>query len=180
MENTTNNKVFMGFIRFRLAEQNDVNNVFSVYNDAIKKMKSQNIYQWDDIYPNKQIVFDDISKQQLYLGLINNEVASVYVLNKDCDKEYSCGKWEFTHLDYCIIHRLCVNPKYQNRGVGRATVQHIETQIKEMGIGSIRLDCFVKNPYAFKLYKSLGYNTVGFADFRMGKFYLMEKRIDTN
>lgn len=42
---------------------------------------------------------------------------------------------------------------------------------------SIRLDVFTKNPYAQKLYRKNGYQVRGFADWRKGRFDLMEKKL---
>lgn len=79
------------------------------------------------------------------------------------------------NLTYKIIHRLCVNPAFQNKGVGTATVNYIEKQVKNENTKSIRLDVFSKNPQAIHLYEKFGYKKVGEADWRKGRFYLMEK-----
>lgn len=76
-----------------------------------------------------------------------------------------------------MIHRLCVNPKFQKRGIGTRTLQYIENQVKDQGIETIRLDVFTLNPYALRLYEKLGYNKVGYANWRKGRFQLMEKRL---
>jgi len=54
---------------------------------------------------------------------------------------------------------------------------HIEEQIKNMGYLSIRLDVFSENPYALKLYEKNGYEKRGHADWRKGRFFLMEKTL---
>lgn len=59
-------------------------------------------------------------------------------------------------------------------------MKYIESKLRNEGIKSIRLDAFTKNPYAIKLYKNLGYNIAGIAEWRMGKFYLMEKCLTSN
>jgi ribosomal protein S18 acetylase RimI-like enzyme len=46
-----------------------------------------------------------------------------------------------------------------------------------MGIDTIRLDVFTLNPYALKMYEKSGYIKVGFAHWRKGEFYLMEKKV---
>ena len=114
-------------------------------------------------------------KNQLYLGLANDQIAVLYVLNQECDKEYENGDWKFKEEAFCIVHRLCVNPDFQNRGIARHTLLHIEKQLKSKGIYVIRLDVFQNNPYAIRLYDSLGYSKAGYADWRKGRFYLLEK-----
>ena len=74
-----------------------------------------------------------------------------------------------------IVHRLCVNPQYQNIGIGTKTMMKIEDMVKKMGVNSIRLDAFTENPQALRLYEKLGYTTTGYADWRKGRFALMEK-----
>ena len=101
----------------------------------------------------------------------------IYVINKECDEEYSDGNWKYPDSSYSVIHRLCVNPKYQNQGIGKLTLQHIERQVKKQGSETIRLDVFSLNPYALKMYKKLGYSKTGEVHWRKGKFYLMEKKI---
>ena len=68
-----------------------------------------------------------------------------------------------------------MNPAFQNEGIAKSTLLHIEKQLKKIGIHVIRLDVFSNNPFAIKLYNSLGYSEVGHADWRKGKFFLMEK-----
>jgi len=53
----------------------------------------------------------------------------------------------------------------------------IESQIKNRGYDSIRLDVFTKNPYAQRLYRNNGYEVRGFAEWRKGRFDLMEKHL---
>jgi hypothetical protein len=59
----------------------------------------------------------------------------------------------------------------------REILLHIEKQIKEMGYQSIRLDVFTENPFAQRLYLHNGYEPRGYANWRKGRFDLMEKRI---
>ena len=88
-------------------------------------------------------------------------------------------QWDEYYPDakYCIIHRLCVNPEFQNRGLAAQAIQHIETECRKNGFDEIRLDSYSKNPYAIRLYDTLGYAVVGHADWRKGRFDLREKKL---
>ena len=136
------------------ANQNQIDDVFSVFSNAIVNMEKQNIHQWDDIYPDKAII-----------------------LSEEYDKEYKNGKWQWPNARFCVIHRLCVSPDFQNRGIAAETLKYIENLCKSQGYDSIRLDCFTKNPYSRKLYDKAGYSVVGYADWRKGRFELREKKI---
>lgn len=162
-------------IKYRLGTNEDLTEICDIYKSAIKLMNSQEIYQWDEIYPNEDILKRDIDKKELFVGILSGKIAVIYVLNKDCDEEYNNGNWKNRNASYFIVHRLCVNPVFQNCGLGKETMKHIESNLKKNGIESIRLDAFINNPYALKLYKRMGYSVVGCADWRKGRFYLMEK-----
>jgi ribosomal protein S18 acetylase RimI-like enzyme len=76
-----------------------------------------------------------------------------------------------------VLHRLCLNIKYQNKGFGTKIMLYIEDYLKNNGISSIRLDAFSKNPIALRLYNKLGYKKAGEANWRKGLFFLFEKII---
>lgn len=162
-------------ILYRVATVSDLNEIFLLVCNAIKRMEADDIYQWDSIYPTKEDFDSDIKKNQLYVGIVNDKIAVVYVLNKEFEEEYKNGKWQCFTESFYIIHRLCVSPDFQKHGVAYTTLLHIENELKLIGTDSIRLDVFSKNPYALKLYINSGYKKVGVVHWRKGQFYLMEK-----
>lgn len=164
-------------ITYRIANLNDLDEVCSLVRNAIDTMNRQNIFQWDEIYPTREDFYEDIKKEQLYVGLVGNHIAVIYVLNQEFDVEYENGNWKYKEEPFYIIHRLCVNSFFQNRGIAKSTLLHIEDQLKTLGIHAIRLDVFSKNPFALKLYYGIGYSKAGDIDWRKGRFYLMEKYI---
>lgn len=164
-------------IEFSLAEKRELEEIMKVYYEAIKEMDMHNINQWDDLYPDKEIIEEDITKKQLYLGRSNGSIVCAFVINKESDEDYLKGKWQYPHSEYRVLHRLCVNPQFQNMGVGALTLHHIENYLKKEDVEAIRLDVFSGNPFALKMYNKAGYNKTGEVHFRKGKFYLMEKKL---
>lgn len=162
---------------YKLAKETDINKICSLIKNAIKVMENQQIFQWDSLYPTKADFLGDIQKQQLFVGLNNNDIAVIYALNRDSDTQYEKGNWKYPDSEYRVIHRLCVNPEYQNRGIAKITLLHIEKELSEMGVQTIRLDVYSNNLFALSLYQNNGYEKVGSADWRKGEFYLMEKHI---
>lgn len=155
----------------------DLEMIVNIFKNAIKTMNENNIYQWDEIYPNDEILKQDILKNQMYVGIRDDVIVSVVVINKEFEQEYENGNWQYDNTKFAIVHRLCVNPIYQNQRIGKETMIMIENLLLKSGIESIRLDAFSQNPYALKMYENLGYKKVGEANWRKGLFYLLEKKL---
>lgn len=164
-------------MKIRQAELKDLDAVINMFKSAIRTMISNNIYQWDDVYPNGTILKQDILKKQMYIGTEDDVIVSAAVINDESDEQYQNGNWEFVKESFAVIHRLCVNPIYQNKKYGKNTMIIIENFIKSQGIQCIRLDAFSENPYALRMYKTLGYKKAGEANWRKGLFYLFEKKL---
>ena len=139
-------------------------------------MARQGIFQWDEIYPDESDFRRDIEHGWLYVGMVEDQIAVVFALNGECDPAYESGQWKYdcAHL---VLHRFCVHPTYQNRGLGKRTMAHIEAQAAAMGAQSLRLDVFSENPYSQRLYAGCGYSFAGHAHWRKGHFYLLEKSL---
>ena len=118
---------------------------------AISHMNQQNINQWDEWYPDRQILQEDIQKGQLSIGILDSQIVAAYVINSECDDDYITGNWEDKDSLFCVIHRLCIHPLHQNKKIGRNTMLHIEEAARNNNLTSIRLDTFTLNPYAFAL-----------------------------
>lgn len=162
---------------YRSAKESDIEAICDLIKSAIAGMENNGIFQWDHQYPTKDDFLIDIKKSQLFVGEIENDIAVVFAVNNECDEQYQNGEWKYPDCEYRVIHRLCVNPKFQNRGIAGAALNHIENELHQNGVESIRLDVFNNNPYALSLYQKYGYEKVGSATWRKGEFSLMEKHL---
>ena len=164
-------------LEFILAQEKDLDIIMTLFTDAIDKLNRNGINQWDSTYPDRNTLKEDIMKKQLYIGLFKETIISAYVITQEYDEQYDNCSWKFPNSTFSIIHRLCINPMFQNKGYGTLTVMHIENQLKRKGVEYIRLDVFPLNTSALKMYEKLGYSKVGIAKWRGLEFYLMEKKL---
>ena len=164
-------------IIIRHAKIQDLENIGILIKEAIHSMNENRIPQWDELYPNQEIIEEDILNSQMYLGEIENQLVCMFVINQQFDEQYIVGDWKYKESFFMVIHRLCVNPTFQKQGVGTKTMQIIENMLKNDGIKAIKLDAFSQNPYALRMYEKLGYQKTGEANWRKGLFYLYEKLI---
>lgn len=162
-------------LQIKKAVNTDIEEICTLIKNAIVTMESNGIHQWDEVYPAKEDFLADFNDGNLYVGIVEDKIAVVFVLNKCQDEAYFSADWTYTGDKFCIIHRLCVNPEFQNQGIAGQTLKYIEEKLIREGIKAIRLDVFTQNPFALRLYEKAGFSKTGTANWRMGKFILMEK-----
>lgn len=160
---------------YRLAKEDDLEEVCRLIQAAVAEMEENHIFQWDELYPVREDFLEDIRKGQLWLGMEEEEIAVIYVINRECDEEYQKAAWRLPDCDYRVLHRFCVHPAYQHRKIAGQTLAHLEEELRGEGVRAVRLDVFSENPYALALYRRGGYEQIGVADWRKGRFFLMEK-----
>ena len=165
-------------MEFRTATIDDLDALVALYGAATQDMLRQGIDQWDEYYPDREILTEDVESGDMTLGLLDGEPACAWVVNREYEPEYVSGAWEHTGGDFCVLHRLCVNPELQGRGLAQQAMARMEKNALDKGFDSVRLDVFSQNLHAQRLYERLGYKRTGEVRFRKGIFYLMEKGLE--
>ena len=161
----------------RKAVEADLPEVFQVFQNAIRRMDESGIFQWDALYPTRADLQDDIEQGSLYVCVVGDAVAAAFALNQAYDPEYETGNWQYGQSRFYVLHRLCVDPAFQGKGIGTKAMMAAESVVKELGGESVRLDAFSQNPVSNRLYRKLGYAKAGEVRFRKGLFYLYEKKL---
>lgn len=165
----------------RHGKTEDVKSIMELIKEAVKDMDSKGILQWDEIYPSEDVIRQDIRNNSLYVFCDNEEIVqAIIVLNEFYDKEYEDLSWDYNNGKHLIIHRLCVHPEYQGRGIALKLITFAENFAEDNNYQSIRLDAFIPNKRACEMYDRLGYIKRGIIKFRMGNFYCYEKGICIN
>lgn len=163
-------------ILLRPAQAHDINTVAAIFRRAISDMNTRFIFQWDGWYPSEETLRLDIENGFMYLVCQGTETIGAIVLNEQIEDEHAHGCWTCAE-PAAVVHRLCIDPPYQHQGLGKQAMLQAELMLKEQGFKSVRLDAFSQNPYALRLYDSLGYRRVGDTHLRNGLFYLFEKSL---
>ena len=165
-------------MKFDVAAADELDRICDIFGEAIRLMTAEGIAQWDEFYPDRELLRADIESGQMRVLRVGEQIAAAYSVNGEYDPaEYDNGDWKYPGLPFTVVHRLCVNPSFRRRGIATEVMRHIEDCAKERGIECIRLAAFDSNPAALGLYKKLGYARPGEFCCRTGRFYLFEKRI---
>ena len=67
---------------YRMAEESDIESILGLVHSAILEMERQGIFQWDSIYPSRDVFLDDIREETLFVGMADREIAVVFTVNK--------------------------------------------------------------------------------------------------
>jgi ribosomal protein S18 acetylase RimI-like enzyme len=153
----------------------EIDSVMVIIKDAIEKMHRNGIQQWGEYYPTREIFLADIAVNSLFTARAENIIAGVIVLNEIQSPEYASITWADSNGKPLIVHRLCVSPVFQGRGLAKKLMFFAEKYARAKNNSSIRLDAFVHNNISVGLYNSLGYLRRGQVRFRKGYFYCFEK-----
>jgi ribosomal protein S18 acetylase RimI-like enzyme len=156
----------------------DVEEIMNIIKAAVTDMELEGIYQWDNIYPNKEVICNDITERNLYVYFDESIIKGFITLNEFQDKEYESIKWKFVKPKNLIIHRLCIDPKYKRKGIASSLIKYAEKFGRENKYESIRLDAFSQNDNACKLYEKNGYEKRGNVTFGKGEFFCLEKQLN--
>jgi len=145
----------------RLAEFPDLAAVLENFRLSISDMQSRGIDQWDEQYPSQQLVAGDIASRSLWVADDNGVILASICLNDTQPAEYGRLPWRHTAGPALVVHRLCVRPDRQRRGLGWRLMKFAEELGRERGFASIRLEVYAGAPAALALYQRLGYVRAG-------------------
>ena len=162
---------------FAIARQEDLPELVSLFQAATRQMDAQGVFQWDELYPDEGILSEDVARGNMTICTIEERIAVAFMLDFCEDSDYESADWRYCERDIVVLHRLCVHPDFQGRGVARQTMDDLESEVRARGRKTIRLDAFSQNPTALHLYESRGYRKAGEIMYRKGLFYLYEKKL---
>lgn len=135
--------------------------------------------QWDEDYPNEEVLGRDIHLGQLWVAEIDEAIAGVAAITMDQEPDYTQVGWDIQE-PAIVVHRLAVDPAFRGAGVARALMQKAEEIAVERGLEVLRVDTNTRNQATQKLFPQLGYQLAGEIglQFRPGlRFFCYEKRL---
>ncbi|MDF1517161.1 MAG: GNAT family N-acetyltransferase [Lutibacter sp.] len=160
------------------ALKQDLDQLLSIVKSCGQKLIEQGIFQWNEEYPSKEILIEDIELQELWKLEDNNSIIGLIVLSENEDAEYQDVKWLTKNHKNLYIHRLAVDPKFQGKGYAQKLMDFAEKFARKNGYNSIRLDTFSQNKRNLKFYEQRNYvklESIYFPKQSAFPFYCYEK-----
>lgn len=148
-------------LQIRMATKQAFAQISSLYEDGIDVIVSKGISQWQwGVYPSEDILQRDMHQGQLYGAWAADELVAAFVLDDECDPQYSQVSWRYGQ-NPAVLHRVMIAPSLHGQGVGKEMMDWIIDHAASLGYDCLRLDSYILNEGAIALYEDIGMRRAG-------------------
>lgn len=161
---------------FEKAESSQIPQIWTILKQAILRRKKDGSHQWQDGYPNLEVLQKDITTGIGYVLINEKEIAGYAAIRFNDEPAYDNlkGTW-LTNGEFAVLHRLAVSDQYIGQGLAKRIVQFTEDLTLQNNIYSIKIDTNFDNAAMLKILESQGYTYCGEIKFRGGDRKAFEK-----
>ena len=147
----------------RKTSLSDVDAVLEIIDFGKDYLKSQGIDQWQQGYPNRQSILDDIQNGEGYVLEMNGEIVGTAMLSFGGEPTYENlegGQW-LASEPYGVLHRVAVLPKFKGQGLGLSLIEQAGELCLKRGVYSLRVDTHQENKSMQNLLTKAGFSPCG-------------------
>lgn len=152
-------------MKIQPATFSDVPRILEIIEDAKIYLASLNIDQWQNGYPNKIQIENDIANKESYVVLnTDNQLIATTMFSINGEPTYKIieGNWLIDETEkYGVIHRLATAKEFRKHGIAAYVFNHFHDFLKQENIQSLKIDTHQDNLGMQSLVKKLGYQYCG-------------------
>ena len=152
---------------FRKASLHEADQIWLILQHAIRRRKNEGSNQWQDGYPNPEIIRQDIQKCIGHVLTHHDTIVgySAVIFNDEPAYKNIEGQW-LTNGEFIVVHRVAVAESYLGRGLAKKMLEFIENIALVNKVYSIKADTNFDNIPMMKVFERLGYTYCGEVFFR--------------
>ena len=90
------------------ARLNELEEIMRMYNSCVSGMIKNNIDQWDETYPNSNVIYEDIKLGSYYICKIDDKIVGGINIDQLQDPTYLDINWKDNSDSFLVVHRLGV------------------------------------------------------------------------
>jgi len=165
----------------RQATTDDINAILSIVRDAQLSLRELGIDQWQDGYPSRDVILEDIAKG---VGRVlcndNNEVegyAAIVLGGEEAYNQIPAEQWN-TPTEYVVVHRLCVAQHARRSGVAIELMKYAAECARRAGMSAFRIDTHRGNTRMLSMLEKLGFRYVGIIYYTSGERLAYDLNLD--
>lgn len=148
--------------QFRKATVTEIPEIWNILQQAIIRRKADGSEQWQDGYPNPQVVQKDIEKGAGYVLIDGTAVIGYSAVLVNDEPAYSKinGNW-LSDDNFVVFHRVAISEQYLGQGLAQTILKFIEEFALQNKIYSIKADTNHDNTAMLKTFEKSGYTFCG-------------------
>lgn len=152
---------------FRRATSPDLDPIWDILKAAILRRKNDGSSQWQDGYPNREVILSDIAREAGFVLAHEGKIIGYCALFVNDEPEYLNikGKW-ITNGDFIVVHRIAIDSTYIGKGLAKEILTNVEGYALSINVFSIKVDTNFDNIAMIKSFEKLGYEYCGEVMFR--------------
>lgn len=152
---------------FRKASVPDILQIWTIIQQAIVRRKNDGSQQWQDGYPNEDLIRKDIVDGIGYVLTDDDTIVgyAAILFNDEPAYEKLKGTW-LTNEDFAVVHRVAISDDYLGKGLAQKIFLFTEDLAIDNKIFSIKVDTNFDNIPMLKILEKLGYSYCGEVSFR--------------
>ncbi|MVO10861.1 GNAT family N-acetyltransferase [Flavobacterium sp. TP390] len=164
---------------FRKAQISDIPEIWIILQKAIQRRKEEGSKQWQDGYPNPEVIQNDIEKEIGFVLTDNQKIIGYTAVLINDEPEYARieGKW-VTDEDFVVFHRVAISEDYLGKGLAKIMIGYIEDYALQNKVYSVKADTNFDNHAMMAIFDRLGYVYCGEVYFRGSARRAYEKVLD--
>lgn len=161
---------------FQKAKISDIPKIWNIIQDAILRRKADGSNQWQDGYPNPEVLQSDIEKEVGFVLTKSNTIIGYCAILINDEPEYANieGKW-LTNVDFVVFHRVAIAKTHLGKGFAKVIFNYIEDFALKNNIYSLKADTNFDNLEMISIFEKAGYTYCGEVYFRGGPRKAFEK-----
>ncbi len=161
---------------FRPAKNSEASKIWQILKDAIQRRKEDGSNQWQDGYPNMDVVKNDIERKIGFILTQNDNIIgyTAVIINDEPDYINIEGKW-LTNQDFIVYHRVAISKKFLAKGMAKKMMKLIEEYALSKNIYSLKADTNHDNIPMLKIFEKMGYSFCGTVHIRQSPRKAYEK-----
>lgn len=149
---------------FRKAQLNELSQIWEIIQHAISRRKEEGSEQWQDGYPNPDVLRNDIDKEAGFV-LTDSDSKTIIgycavMINDEPAYANIDGKW-LTDGDFVVFHRIAISEDHLGKGLAKKMLEYIEALAKSNNISSVKADTNYDNAAMLRIFESMGYAYCG-------------------
>lgn len=150
----------------RKSTLSDINALMTIFDEARGTIATLGINQWQDGYPNREVIAEDIAHSRSYAVELDGEVCGTFVIVDDGEITYDRiydGHWLTgdENQSYVAIHRVAISVKRRGGGISTAIINYANEYAKSLERESMRIDTHEGNVVMRRMLEKNGFTHCG-------------------